>query len=330
MDINETRGELIECSHRVHIAVVRDNTLLAYNNDCHKVIYARSSVKPIQALQCVKSGAYEKYNISQKELSLMCASHISEDFHVESTQSILDKANIGVEFLKCGIHIPENSYIYEKMIRENKKLSQLNNNCSGKHSGMLVSAKAKNEDLDTYLDINHSLQQRIIDDISHICEYDKEKIIIGRDGCGAPVHALPIYNLALGFSKLSDNNKLKDKRQEIEIIIDAMTTYPEMVSGTDTFCTDLMKVFKGRIFGKYGTQGVYLLGDRKSNIGICIKVEDGHKASIFCAVVETLKQLNLIDEVELKKLEKYHNPKLFNSRDEVIGEMKSNFNLNFI
>ncbi len=39
---------------------------------------------------------------------------------------------------------------------------------------------------------------------------------------------------------------------------------------------------------------------------------------------------NLIDKLELKELEKYHNPKLLNSRNEVIGEMKSNFSLKFV
>lgn len=329
MDINESRGNLIECSHKAHIAVVNSKgKLIGYNNDPHKVIYARSSIKPIQALQCVKSGAYDKFNINDKELSLMCASHNSESFHIESVESILNKANLKASSLQCGMPNIENIDIYDEIIKTQGRLLPINHNCSGKHSGMLVSIKAMNENLSDYLEISHPIQQRIVNDLKNICEVDE--IIIGKDGCGAPVHALPMDKLAFGYAKMSDKDKLKEDRIYINKVINAMTMYPEMVSGTDTFCTDLMKVFKGRIFGKYGTQGVYLLGDKENKLGICVKIEDGHKPSIFCAVVETLKQLNLINEEELKLLEKYHNPKLLNSKNEVIGEMKSNFKLNIV
>lgn len=313
MSVNVTRGNLVECTHKAHIAVVNsDGKLTHYHNNPHKIIYARSSIKPIQAIQCLKSNAYEKFKISDKELSLICSSHKSQDFHIESVKSILKKSNIDESCLKCGVD----------------KSSSLQNTCSGKHAGMLISLKALNKDLDDYLENENFIQKDIVNDLSKICDYDKEKIILGTDGCGAPVHAMPMDKLAFGFARIADETKLPEYRKYLDKITSAMTKYPEMVGGDNSFCTDLMKVCGDRIFGKFGSQGVYLLGDKKHKIGICVKIEDGSKEALDCVVVETLVKLNLITKEECEKLSKYHTPKQINSRNEVVGMMQSNFVLN--
>lgn len=73
-----------------------------------------------------------------------------------------------------------------------------------------------------------------------------------------------------------------------------MIEHPEMVAGSNRFCTELMKVCKGRIFGKMGSQGVYLLGDKKNSIGIAVKVEDESIEATNCVLVEILRQMNMI------------------------------------
>ncbi|MCQ4699300.1 asparaginase, partial [Paeniclostridium sordellii] len=56
--IEVTRGSLIECTHSVHIAVVNSEGDLIYSlGNPKKVIYARSSVKPIQAKQVLETKA---------------------------------------------------------------------------------------------------------------------------------------------------------------------------------------------------------------------------------------------------------------------------------
>ncbi len=70
--VNTYRGSLVECSYNVHIAVVdSNNKLLKYYSNPEKIIYARSSVKQIQVIRVLESGACEKYNISDKEIALM-------------------------------------------------------------------------------------------------------------------------------------------------------------------------------------------------------------------------------------------------------------------
>lgn len=326
--IEVTRGPLVESTHIAHIAVVNSNGEILYTHgDSDRLTYARSAIKPIQAIQVLESGAVDKFDINEKEISLMCASHAGETYHVESVKNILNKANINVDKLNCGIHVPGNSEIYKEIIESKVTLSQLHNNCSGKHSGMLISAKNKNEDLDTYLDINHPVQQRILDNISIVCEYDRDKIILGIDGCGAPVHALPLERFANGFARLADSQKLNSKKYLVDKITSSMMKYPEMVAGRNRFCTALMKVCGDRIFGKMGAQGVYLIGDKKNNLGIAVKIEDGNSQATTCATMEVLRQLNLITEEEYNKLIDFANPKLLNARKDIIGEVRANFKL---
>lgn len=327
--IEVTRGNLIECSHSINVAVVNSKGDLIYSyGDPEKVIYARSSIKPIQAIQVLETKADEKFNITEREVSFMCSSHSGEPYHVECTRLILKKADINVDKLKCGIHIPGDSKIYKELIESKKSLTQEHNNCSGKHSGMLISAKNLNEDLDTYLEINHPVQQRILENISYVCNYNKEDIIIGVDGCGAPVHAMPLERFAYGFSRLADSKKLGQKEEYANKITSSMMKYPEMVAGRDRFCTALMRVCGDRIFGKAGAQGVYLVGDKNNKLGIAVKVDDGSGQATACATIEVLRQLKLINEDELKDLEKFANPKLLNARKDIIGEMRPNFVLN--
>lgn len=324
--IEVTRGPLVESTHAAHISVVNSEGELLYSyGDPYRVTYARSAIKPIQAIQVVETGAVDSFSIDEKEISLMCASHAGEVYHVDSVKSILSKANISIDKLNCGIHVPGNSQVYKEIIESGVTLSQAHNNCSGKHSGMLISAKNKNEDLDTYLDIDHPIQQRILDNIAYVCDYDKEKIVIGIDGCGAPVHALPLERFAYGFAKMADSPKLGYKANYVEKITTSMMKYPEMVAGGDRFCTALMNVCGDRIFGKMGAQGVYLLGDKVNKLGIAIKIEDGNSQANSCATMDVLRQLNLVTDEELEQLKDFANPKLLNARKDTIGGVRANF-----
>ncbi|MEA2021787.1 MAG: asparaginase [Candidatus Caldatribacteriota bacterium] len=69
------------------------------------------------------------------------------------------------------------------------------------------------------------------------------KIKIGIDGCGVPVHALPLERLAYVFARLAHPETFRPERiMACKRITGAMMSYPEMVGGTGRFCTDFMRV----------------------------------------------------------------------------------------
>lgn len=323
------RGNMVDLTHIGHIAVV-DYTgkILYYYGNPKRMTFARSSAKPIQAIPVLESGATKEYSITDKETAIFCASHSGENFHVDAVRSILEKADLNEDYLKCGSHYPKATYAAEELKNKGLEPQNIHCNCSGKHSGMLITAKYYGEDLSSYYTPKHPVQKRIMKTISEICEYDEDKIVTAIDGCGVPVHAMPLYKFAHGFAKLSKPEVFNSNRAKVvERITSAMTEYPEMVGGTDRICTDLMKVCGDRLFAKSGAAAYYAVGLKNKGIGITFKIESGDFKILPAVVLETLRQLGVITNEDLAKLEKYYVLKIRNHKKEVVGETKVEFNL---
>lgn len=331
------RGNYIESSHNVHIAVVHvSGEVIAYYGDPYRQTFARSSMKPFQAIPIAESGTMEAFSITEKELALFCASHSGEQFHRQAVAEVLKKINLEEEYLQCGTHIPIDMESYCEVIKDGKKLSALYSNCSGKHVGMLAACKKQAIDVHTYRELSHPYQQQILTTISDITSYKRERISIAVDGCGVPVHRIPLYNLALAFSRLAapDNWKLEkkgesDRKQALKRIRDAMTTFPDMVAGTKRFDTDLMSAYQGRIVAKGGAEGVHCFADKETGIGVAIKVADGNARAASVASMEVLRQLN-IDPLLSEQLADYRIVPVHNARKESIGKIVAAFQLNFL
>lgn len=329
------RGNYIESGHDIHIAVVNtEGELVAYYGDPNRLTFARSSMKPYQAVPIVQSGAMEEYNLTERELSLFCASHIGEPYHRETVLEILGKIGLKEDHLQCGSHIPRHQESYDELIRTGKELSPVFSNCSGKHSGMLAGVTKQKMEVSTYRDITHPYQQQILHILEEVAEYDSEKIGISVDGCGVPVHRMPLFKVALLYSRLAKVQDWKldnpDLKQAIERIRVAMTTYPEMVAGSEQFDTDLMSVFDGRIVAKGGAEGVHCFGDQESGLGIAIKVSDGNARATSVASMEVLRQLEIGQEKLWSDLANYEEAPVLNARDETIGKIVPNFTLKFV
>lgn len=329
------RGDYLESSHNIHVAVVHaSGKVLATYGDSYRLTFARSSMKPFQALPVVKSGARKAFDISDKELSLFCASHSGEPFHREAVAGVLKKIGLEESALQCGTHVPRDRESYIALIKQGKELTPYYSNCSGKHAGMLTSCVHQQLDIDTYREIKHPYQQQIIDDIATVSSFTNEEIATSVDGCGVPVHQLPLYHIALSFARLAqpetwEKGQITDK-QALQEVCTAMTTHPEMVAGTDRFDTDLMKAFQGRIVAKGGAEGVHCFGDTEKGVGVAIKVEDGNGRATSVAAMEVIRQLNIGSEATRKKLKNHAEVPVTNARKETIGIIKPDFTLNFI
>lgn len=319
----------MESSHTGHIAVVNAEGKLLYSvGDPKRITFARSSVKPIQAIQVVETGAADRYHLRDADLSLCCASHSGEAQHTDRVLAILSRAGISEQALQCGTHIPHSQETYKQLIASGKDLTPLYNNCSGKHTGMLITAKHMGESLEDYYRLEHPVQQRNLQVMSEVADYPKEKIGIGVDGCGVPVFALPLERLAYAFARMSQPETLGPNRAKVvDRIINAMMKHPEMVGGTGRFCTDFMRAARGRMFGKAGAEAVYCIGDKVTGIGIAIKIEDGGARAMYPVALEVLRQLGFITEEQLDEVSHHYRPKLKNARQEEIGEIIPSFTL---
>lgn len=327
---NVYRGEKVESSHLGHIAVVnQDGTLIYSYGDPFRLTYARSSMKPLQAIPIVETGTADRYKLEPADLSLCCASHSGEPRHRSRAMGMLERAGQSEGVLQCGTHVPRDEESYKELIRQGKPLTPVFSNCSGKHAGMIATAAHMGEDVYTYHLPEHPVQQRILEVVEDIAGYPKEQIYMGTDGCGVPVHQLPLANYAWAFAKLAKPEAISNPARQAAVkrITDAMTAHPEMVGGNNRYCTDLMKAYRGRIVGKAGAESVYCLGDRVTGLGIAVKIEDGGPRAINAVVNEVLRQLGIGADGTLVELAEYTNPVIKNMSGATVGRIETSFQL---
>jgi len=63
-------------------------------------------------------------------------------------------------------------------------------------------------------------------------------------------------------------------------------------------------------------------------LGIAIKIGDGDgKRGVHPAVIETLRQMGVLDAAELRALQNFHTWKITNHRGTEVGEVRANFAL---
>lgn len=329
--VHVTRGNSIENIHRGNIAVIdRSGKLIAKAGNPYQATFMRSCSKPMQASAVLESGAAEQFGLDDREIAIMCASHYSEDFHVQAVLSILYKIGLDESYLKCGPTYSINEKVTEDYLRKGHTKKSTFNNCSGKHAGMLALALKCGYDVRTYNLLENPVQQRMLKTVAEYAEVDAEDIGLGIDGCGVPVYELPLFNIALAYSKLADTGLLRGKRRAAaNKIISSMTRYPEMISGTGGFCTELMKHTNGKLVAKLGADAVYCVGAIGKGIGIAVKIEDGNMKVLSSAVVEVLRQLQLLDDDELKALWQFHIKDNINTLGDKVGEVRPAFTLAF-
>lgn len=331
--IHVTRSGYMESTHTFHAAVVDQyGKLVYYYGNPKRPTFARSSMKPFQAVSIIETGAAAKFNYGPEELAISCASHSGESIHRQTVLNILERIGLPEESLQCGMHPPKNDEDYRNLIRSGQDLSPVFSNCSGKHSGMLATAVHLDEAPETYREVSHPVQQRILKAISELCDTPLEEIEMGVDGCGAPVHRLPLEKVAFGYAQLAagQSERHPEHDQALKQLRNAMIAHPHLVGGEARFDTDVMTLFSGNVVAKAGAEGVQCFGIVDKGIGIAIKIEDGNPRPLSAIALKIMEDLGVvpkeISETDLYK--EYRIPPVLNMRKERIGNIEVSFTLN--
>jgi L-asparaginase II len=329
---------LVESRHRGFIAVVdASGALVAGLGDVKTQAWFRSAAKPFQTIPVITSGAATRYGFTPRELAVITGSHSGENAHLETVLSILNKIALDESALKCGAHMPFDDASAKRLRAENEEPRALHNNCSGKHAGMLAFARHAGEPLDNYLDPDHPIQRRIHSTLARFADEPIDEIKVAVDGCGAPVFGLSVEAMARSYARLVDARRAgiePELTRAADAVVGAMIEHPEMVGGTrDRLDTDLMLVAKGEIISKVGAEGAQLLGVKPNDrypkgLGIAVKIEDGDiRRARDPVVIETLRQLGLLDDAQLAALAHYARSTIFNHSKIEVGEVRTCFRL---
>jgi L-asparaginase II len=342
--VEVTRGTRVESVHRGTVAAfASDGSRIASVGDPDAFIFWRSSAKPFQLAPFVATGRFDEYELGPEAMAIMAASHSGEDRHVRLVQEILRRAGLTSGVLHNQVHAPYDAETARRLVRDGEEPTVLRGNCSGKHAGMVLFARASGWPVDGYWEADHPVQRMALETVSALSDVPIEDVATAVDGCGVVTFGTPLRGLATAFARLADPAGVADPplRTALGRIRDAMMAHPELVAGTRRrIDTAVMRAFPGRVVSKGGAEGVLAMGlppgavpgggpFGEGAIGVAAKIEDGNLARRAgdAVSVAVLRQLGVAGDPLPPELEAFADPPILDPRDEVAGSVHTVFAL---
>lgn len=329
--VEVTRGSMVESIHRVIAAVVdRHGKPVLSWGDIDRPIYPRSAIKPLQALAVIETGAADAFNLSADEIALCCASHRGEPMHVTRVVTWLHRLGLSVDDLSCGPQMPNHLPSARALIMANEDPGRVHNNCSGKHAGMLTTARHTGVAINGYAAPEHPIQKRLIADVGAMGGVDLSNTARGIDGCGIPVFGMPLAAVARAMANLADPvDQATDRQAAVKRIIAACAAHPLMLSGSASFNSTVLAETAERALLKGGAEGVYTAAVPGLGLGICVKADDGASRAASVALGAILCHLGVLDEAAQARLQTHLKPEISNWAGSHIGVIQASENLSF-
>ena len=324
--IQLTRGGYLESEHFGVIAVVDcKGRLIAGAGDSHRVTFSRSTLKVFQALPLIESGTHTHFGFSSAQLAMLCASHNGEPAHVAQVDEMLRKIKLPHSALECGCHVPLMYTYFDRSPPSQVAWDQRHNNCSGKHTGFLAYCLHHGLPTENYVDPMHPLQQAVRRDVARATGMDADAMPLGIDGCSAPNYAMPLSKIAYAYARLASGTADSEFGKSFQLLGDAMTAHPDLVSGGGRNDLAFMQAGRGDWITKVGADGVQAIASKSRREAFAIKIIDGNRVALFAAAVEVLEQLGWLDDSQRKALLPWRADKIINARGIIVGERRPAF-----
>ena len=286
IQVEVTRGSVVEAVHTVHAVAVRDGQIVSEAGDPRLLTFLRSSAKPIQALPLVRA----RPDLADREIAIACASHLASPDQLDAVRTLLAAAPAAEADLETGA-----------------EPSPIEHNCSGKHAGFLAVCRARGFETRGYRQASHPLQQEVLAEVAVAAEVDEASMPVAIDGCGVPTFALPLDRCANAFARL---RILAGGPR----VIAAMRAHPEMLRGPVAADAMLVRELDGWA-AKGGAEGLFCACS-PNGLGVALKVEDGAFRAIRPALATFLGNLGLsTGDLGLVTVE--------NSHGETVGELRT-------
>jgi L-asparaginase II len=315
--VRVVRGSLTESIHSGHVAVCdEDGTLIASAGDPDRMVFARSCMKPLQAAVSLAAIAE---TLPDREAAVIAGSHNGEPIHVGTVKAVLARAGLDADALRNPPGWPLDA---EAMAASRHK-HKLLHNCSGKHAGMLLACVRAGWDPATYLRASHPLQRGVTRAVRRATGL--ADLEIGIDGCGVPVHGMPLRSMAVLYATLTRPERLGDVAPAADRVIEAMLSEPYLVGGRYRVDTDLMKA-TGDVVVKSGAEALECAAILPSGLGVAVKVEDGGSRASAPALISVLGQIDGLSATHLRELAFYASPPVMGG-GRPVGALEAVFDL---
>ncbi|EPJ47608.1 MAG: hypothetical protein OFPII_10200 [Osedax symbiont Rs1] len=319
------RNSVVESYHRGSAIVVNSQGDIVFSiGDFEQHIYPRSALKPLQAIPLLESGAAQSFQLSDQEIALSCASHNSQDMHVNTVQQWLERLELSTSNLECGAELPNYKPSAHQLIAAGKKPTKAHHNCSGKHAGMLTLARHLLPEVHGYSAHSHIVQKIWMNTLSELIDADVNAMHWEQDGCGLPAIYMPLKKLALAYALFSEPELQPGARgSAMSKIIDSITKHPEMLAGSERCCSAVIRQTEGRAIVKTGAEAIYAGVIPSLKLGFALKIDDGATRASEVALGALLEKIKAISAAEKQHLADYFQPSIFNSLGHKTGEIRA-------
>jgi L-asparaginase II len=288
------RSGVVESVHHGHVvALAPSGRVVASAGDPDAVVFARSSLKPLQSVAMLRAGL----DLDGELLALASASHSGEDFHLDGARGILAVAGLGEADLQNTPDYPLDDAAAVAWRVAGRGKEPIAQNCSGKHAAMLATCVVAGWDTATYRAPDHPLQQAIratIEELTGDAALDHTAV----DGCGAPLFSCTLSGLARAFGRLAAAGAADDGSPEARVAR-AIGAHPQWLGGTGRDVTLLIAGVPGMV-AKDGAEGVYAAG-LPDGSAAALKVLDGSQRPRPVVMAAALRALGVdapvLDEV---------------------------------
>ncbi len=279
------------------MALDADGSVRASAGDVARPMLPRSCNKPIQALAMVEAGL----SLDAELLALACASHSGEPFHIEGVRRILASAGLSEDALQTPPDYPLDDETRELLIRDGGSKAPVLMNCSGKHAAMLATCVTNGWPVESYLEVDHPLQQAIARTFARVTGEPVAHVAV--DGCGAPLLATSLVGLARGFAGLATGVSTGSTAAAgasivavatSTVVAEAIREHPEYVSGTRRDELTLLRAIPGAI-GKAGAESCYAVA-LPDGRAFATKTDDGAARARPVVMAALLEKLGITEE----------------------------------
>lgn len=319
------RGGHVESQHRgAWVLVDVAGHVLDGAGDPHQPVFARSSIKSLQALPLVESGAADRFELGEEGLALALASHNAEACHTAGVERVLARIGLTPDALRCGPQAPGDRETRRAMLRAGTRPGSVHNNCSGKHAGFLALSRQLEVDPARYLDPQAQTQRAVRAAVADMAGMAPESLGDGIDGCSAPTFRMPLSSLGTAIARVANPAGLAPARRDAcERMQRAVAHHPHLIAGQHgRLCTDLARVSGGRLFPKIGAEAVYVIGAVGRERALAVKVDDGHDRGYQGLVVELCRRLGWLDDVQVQALSGWAATGIENFAGERVGHVE--------
>ncbi|GAB7052410.1 asparaginase [Catenuloplanes indicus JCM 9534] len=264
------RSGFAESVHRGSVVVLdAGGAPVAVRGDGRGPVFPRSSNKPLQSVGMLRAGLRLD---DDADLALTCASHWGEDVHVTRVERLLERHGFAGADLHCPPDLPAGPAVRDEALRAGQAPTRTRMNCSGKHTGMLLTCRAAGWPTDGYWEPAHPLQRTLRATAEELT--GEPVAAVGVDGCGAPVFAFSLTGMAQAFLRLVHAAPGSFERQ----VADAMRAHPRLIAGTGALDTVIMTDVPG-LLAKGGAEGFAAVAVPGAG-AVAMKIDDGNMRAI--------------------------------------------------